>query len=562
MSGAHAQRVRCAIYTRKSSEEGLEQAFNSLDAQREACAAYIVSQRHEGWLPVRDVYDDGGYSGGTLERPGLKRLLAEVEAGRVDVIVVYKVDRLTRSLSDFARIVDVLDARGASFVSITQSFNTTTSMGRLTLNVLLSFAQFEREVTGERIRDKIAQSKAKGMWMGGPVPLGYAVQDRKLLIDENEAATVRHIFARYVALGSGQLLIDELRVQGYRTKVRPQTGGAARGGVPFGRGALFHLLGNRVYLGEIVHKGVSHPGEHPALIDQLLWDQVQATIERNRAEPQRGHRTTERSLLTGILRDGEGRRMSPTHAVNGTKRYRYYVTHASELIANAPLAWRVPAHDLETIVVARLKDMLTDRREIRRLVDAGDGSASALHLAITSGTMLAAQLDAPDKRRELVAAVVTGVQMTEADVTISVSRAALLPLLRIEAATFTDDDAPDAMLLTAPATRTRVGKEVRLLVPADDEVNDRDTRLLALLAEAMDVREMLLANPEQSIDQIARETGRCRSRTARLLRLAFVAPDVVERVIAGEDAAMLTSKGMSTTLPACWRAQTQLLLTH
>ena len=246
--------IRCAVYTRKSTEEGLEQAFNSLDAQREACEAYILSQRHEGWTLAKAAYDDGGFSGGTMERPGLKRLLADVQAGRVDVIVVYKVDRLTRALSDFAKIVDVLDARGASFVSVTQAFNTTTSMGRLTLNVLLSFAQFEREVTGERIRDKIAASKKKGMWMGGNVPLGYRVVDRKLLIDEADAQTVRHIFDRNVVLGSARPLIEELRTSGYRTRVRPRSDGSPPiGGVPFGRGMLFAMLSNRIYRGEIVH---------------------------------------------------------------------------------------------------------------------------------------------------------------------------------------------------------------------------------------------------------------------------------------------------------------------
>ncbi|WP_188699543.1 recombinase family protein, partial [Sphingomonas prati] len=307
--------IRCAVYTRKSTEEGLDQAFNSLDAQREACEAYVLSQRHEGWVLVKAAYDDGGFSGGNMERPGLKRLMADVEAGKVDVIVVYKVDRLTRALSDFAKIVEVLDARGASFVSVTQAFNTTTSMGRLTLNVLLSFAQFEREVTGERIRDKIAQSKAKGMWMGGPVPLGYRVEDRLLVVDEDDARTVRHIFERYVALGSGRALIDELRSEGYRTKVRQQANKPARGGVPFGRGMLFNMLGNRIYLGEIVHKGVAVNGAHLPIITPELWDQVQQTLAAGQVERTSGTNHRAPSLLVGILYDMHGRRMSPSHAV-------------------------------------------------------------------------------------------------------------------------------------------------------------------------------------------------------------------------------------------------------
>jgi len=268
---------RCAIYTRKSSEEGLEQGFNSLDAQREACAAYILSQAGEGWTALTSHYDDGGYSGGSMDRPGLQSLLADIRAGQVDVVVVYKIDRLTRSLPDFARIVERFDAREVSFVSVTQAFNTTTSMGRLTLNVLLSFAQFEREVTGERIREKIAASKAKGMWMGGLVPLGYDLPvngTRTLVENAGEAETVRNIFGRYLALGSVHQLVIELQVQGIHSKVRTTAKGKTLGGQPFSRGALFHLLQNRVYVGEIVHKDACYPGQHPAIVERALFDEV------------------------------------------------------------------------------------------------------------------------------------------------------------------------------------------------------------------------------------------------------------------------------------------------
>src|SRR5436853_580141 len=251
MPRADASRRRCAIYTRKSSEEGLDQEFNSLAAQREACEAYIRSQQHEGWLLAKTHYDDGGFTGGNLERPAAQRLLTDIRARRIDVVVVYKVDRLTRSLADFARLVELFDAQGVSFVSVTQQFNTTSSMGRLTLNMLLSFAQFEREVTGERIRDKIAASKRRGLWMGGPVPLGYDVQDRKLLVNEAEAGTVRHIMQRYCDLSSVRELVEELAAAGLRTKIQRRTSGPHRGGVPFRRGTLFHLLKNRIYLGEI-----------------------------------------------------------------------------------------------------------------------------------------------------------------------------------------------------------------------------------------------------------------------------------------------------------------------
>src|SRR6516162_2962492 len=268
-------KLRCAVYTRKSSEEGLEQEFNSLHAQREACEAFIISQRHEGWSCLLQLYDDGGRSGGNLERPALQLLLADIRDGKVDVVVVYKIDRLTRSLADFAKIVEIFDQKGVSFVSVTQQFNTTTSMGRLTLNVLLSFAQFEREVTGKRIRDKIAASKKKGMWMGGVPPLGYAVRDRKLVIVEREAETVRHIFRRYAALGSVRLLQQELETHGITGKSWTSASGRNWGGKPLGRGALYLILRNPIYRGEIVHKDQTYPGEHRAIIDLDLWDTVQ-----------------------------------------------------------------------------------------------------------------------------------------------------------------------------------------------------------------------------------------------------------------------------------------------
>jgi site-specific DNA recombinase len=277
-------KLRCAVYRRKSSEEGLEQEFNSLDAQREACEAYVASQRHEGWMLSPGLYDDGGFSGGSMERPALRRLLADIAAGEIDVVVVYKVDRLTRALSDFARIVELFDTHRVSFVSVTQAFNTTTSMGRLTLNVLLSFAQFEREVTGERIRDKIAASKKKGMWMGGQPPLGYDVRERKLVVNEAEAATVRSIFRSYVELGSVRELKAELDAASVISKLRTAADGSPYGGKPFSRGALYLMLANRAYRGEIVHKADVYPGEHAAILDEALFAEAQSILANNRVE--------------------------------------------------------------------------------------------------------------------------------------------------------------------------------------------------------------------------------------------------------------------------------------
>ncbi|MEW6767028.1 MAG: recombinase family protein [Pseudomonadota bacterium] len=343
------RKLRCAVYTRKSTEEGLEMEFNSLDAQREACEAYITSQRAEGWILVKDRYDDGGVSGGTLERPALKRLLSDIEDGLVDVVVVYKIDRLSRSLLDFSRLVEVFDRHNVTFVSVTQSFNTTSSMGRLTLNVLLSFAQFEREVIGERIRDKFAASRKKGMWMGGWAPLGYEVKDRKLVINKTDADRVRAIFKRFTQLKSATLLAKELVAKEARNKY----------GHLLDKGVLYKLLNNRVYIGEVVHKGTSYPGEHQAIVDRKLWDHVHAILKTSPRERANKARAQTPALLKGILFGTQGEAMTPTHTRKGGRLYRYYVSQAvlknrerKESIA------RIPADEIERVVVEQVRQLL------------------------------------------------------------------------------------------------------------------------------------------------------------------------------------------------------------
>jgi len=347
--------VRCAIYTRRSTEEGLEQDFNSLDAQREACEAFIMSQKHEGWVALPALYDDGGYSGGTMQRPALQRLLADIAAGGVDIIVVYKVDRLTRALSDFAKIVEVFERHSVSFVSVTQAFNTTTSMGRLTLNVLLSFAQFEREVTGERIRDKIAASKKKGMWMGGNPPLGYDVKDRKLVVNGAEAETVRYIFRCYQELRSVRLLKEHLDAAGIVSKHRTASDGRPHGGKPIARGALYLMLQNHIYRGEIVHKDQAYPGEHDPIVDDDLWHRVQTTLETNRVHRDIGTGTRQLSLFAGLIYDARGEPMTPSHAAKKGVRYRYYVSKS--LVTGNDSATksgqRIPAASIEALVTGR-----------------------------------------------------------------------------------------------------------------------------------------------------------------------------------------------------------------
>ncbi len=366
-----SRRLRCAIYTRKSSEEGLDMEFNSLDAQREACEAYVASQRSEGWAAIRECYDDGGFSGGTLERPALKQLLADIEDGLIDVIVVYKIDRLSRSLMDFAKLVEVFDRNNVTFVSVTQSFNTTTSMGRLTLNILLSFAQFEREVIGERIRDKFAASRKRGMWMGGSVPFGYDVRDRKLVVNSDEAATVRRIFERFVELGSATELARELRRDGIRNKQ----------GTLIDKGYLYRLLNNRVYRGEAVHKGNVYAGEHDAIVSDELWNRVHALMQESPRKRAGDTRSQTPALLKGLIFSETGAAMTPTSTKKGSRRYSYYVS--MDVIRNretgeetAPR--RLAAGMVESAVVGEVRRILQTPEIIRHVAAAlkDEGSAA------------------------------------------------------------------------------------------------------------------------------------------------------------------------------------------
>ncbi len=364
---APLRKTRCAVYTRVSTDERLDMEFNSLDAQREAALSYIQSQKHEGWLAVDDRYDDGGFSGGTMERPALQRLLRDVERDAIDVIVVYKVDRLSRSLTDFARIVDAFERHNVSFVSVTQAFNTTTSMGRLTLNILLSFAQFEREVIGERIRDKFAASRARGLWMGGTPPLGYDVVARKLVVNETEAKLVRLIFSRFLRVGSATKLAQELRRAGHTTKTWTTQNGRHRPGKPLDKGALYKILGNRVYLGEAVHKGTPYPGEHEAIIDRAIWDKVHAILATNTVMRANHSRAQTPALLKGLLFAPGGHAMTPSHTRKAGKLYRYYVATDAIRQGYSGCAVRaVPAAEVEEAVIAQVRHLLQTPEIIAR----------------------------------------------------------------------------------------------------------------------------------------------------------------------------------------------------
>ena len=568
----NGKKHRCAIYTRKSTDEGLDQAFNSLDAQREACAAFILSQKHEGWSASPTVYDDGGYSGGTMERPALKRLMADIEAGQVDVVVVYKVDRLTRALSDFAKLVEVFDRQNVSFVSITQQFNTTTSMGRLTLNVLLSFAQFEREVIGERVRDKIAASKKKGMWMGGQPSLGYDVKDRKLVVNETEAKTVRHIFTRYLDLRSVRELKEDVASAGIRSKQRIRSDGSVCGGQALGRGALYQMLQNRIYRGEITHKGAAYPGQHPAIVDQTLWDQVQALLAANRVEQTTGARAKQPSLLTGLLFDASGERLTPTHAVKKGKRYRYYVS-ASLMTgirkANAA-GWRIPAGNLEGLVIERLRAFLRDRGELLDTVGEHPSSDVGTRQVMERAGQIAEELTnrSPGEIRRLVINLVRRIGIGPQSIEIAVDRQRLISILQGQVVqppdrTETDGTDPeDFVKLSIAARLQRAGREMRMVVQNANDERPADPALLRVLARSHDIANRLVEHPELSVHDIARGEKVTAAYLYSILRLPWLAPDITDAIVNGRQPPRLTARKLirlSTHLPMDWGDQRRLL---
>ena len=554
------QSVRCAIYTRKSSEEGLDQEFNSLDAQREACAAYVVSQRHEGWTLVQDMYDDGGISGGHMNRPGLLQLLEDVKSGNVDVIVVYKVDRLTRSLSDFAKIVDILDGAGASFVSVTQSFNTTTSMGRLTLNVLLSFAQFEREVTGERIRDKIAASKMKGLWMGGTVPLGYEVRDRKLIVDPIGADLVRTIMQAYIKLGSVPRLVNRLAADGIRTRQRILKDGRSYGGVPFGRGVLYDLLSNRLYLGETAHKGVWYPGEHQAIVDQQLFDQVQATLAMNRVAQRTRSNAKDPSLLAGMIRDAAGRRMSPRNTRKGDLKYRYYVSvDDAPTDPNAPVrTTRVAAGEAEAAVTQGLIALFNNPAALVAMVVGDTANALMAQTVQQQASELSGALPtmAPSQLRQLLHAIDLKVVIDGQTMAASLGRAQFAERLGIACIV---EDHNRRCDLQVPQLLNRCGIETRLaIMPSGSGAPEhRDGNLVTLIVKAHQARDHLmgLGSPSSSIATMGQQ------HLSRMARLAFLAPDIIKAILEGRQPKALTARSLLrlSELPLAWNDQRKLL---
>jgi site-specific DNA recombinase len=517
--------VRCAIYTRVSTDQGLEQDFNSLDAQYDASQSYIRSQAHAGWSLLRAKYDDGGFSGGNTDRPALQRLLEDIQSGKIDVIVVYKVDRLTRSLADFAKLVELFDKHDVSFVSVTQQFNTTTSMGRLTLNVLLSFAQFEREVTSERIRDKIAASKRKGLWVGGMAPLGYDTKDRKITVNEAEADCVRVIFRGYLKLGSLNLLMADLRIRGIVTKVRTLKTGETVGGIPFTRGPLAHLLRNRFYLGEVVFKGEILAGEQPAIVDRDLFEAVQAKLN-DQVTNHKVSRTKSEALLSGRIFDDRGHRMTPSHARKRGIKYRYYIS--SVLLQGRPkqagTVSRIPAHEIETLVIKAVRNHLNESTEI--------ADALLIQNHVTRVEVQSDQL---------------GIELADAIGVGSKPKRKSRHVIEVP-------------WCKTPSTRRR-----EILVPESEaHQNIRPIRsenralLVASIARGRRWLGELITDPTANTESIADREGCSVRRVNMTISLAFLAPGLVKAAIDGR-----LPHGMGVVrlsdMPAEWSRQRQML---
>ena len=545
MGSSSPKLKRCAVYTRKSSEEGLEQDFNSLDAQRESCLAFIQSQKSEGWKPVRAQYDDGGYSGGNLNRPALTQLLADIESNLVDTVVVYKVDRLTRSLSDFAKIVEVLDSNGASFVSVTQQFNTTTSMGRLTLNMLLSFAQFEREVTGERIRDKIAASKRKGLWMGGRVPLGYRANGRTLEIERDEASTVRLLFSLYLELESVRRLKQESDQRGLRTKVYTDKNGKISGGLPFGRGSLYHLLSNPIYVGRVPHKEESHEGQHEAIVEVDTWEAVQRKFSEQAPPVSRTNGEHHSSPLRGKLFDESGVRLTPSHTVKSGRRYRYYVSRPNPNAAslssgnNHKPRWRLPGREIERFVEQSVLELMRSPEHLARLA----------RFAQVSQNRLPSLLEQARSGTHAPLNLVERVELTGEEIMIQIG---LTPLLSGQTR---------SIRYAVPARIRRRGVEQKLVLPpgagSHGAARGADPSLLRLIARSRHWFESIASGQASSFKQIAEAEGVSEQFVGNRISLAFLAPQIVESICAGTQREDLTTEALvkRIEIPRSWSEQ-------
>ena len=553
-------KIRCAVYTRKSSEEGLEQSFNSLHAQREACEAYVLSQRHEGWQLLPAHYDDGGFSGGNMERPGLKRLLEDIAAKKVDTVVVYKVDRLTRSLNDFARIVEQFDKQEISFVSVTQQFNTTTSMGRLTLNVLLSFAQFEREVTGERIRDKVAASKKKGMWMGGHIPMGYDLHEGALVINEAEAIQIREIYAQYLKFGSVFDLHEYLKRTTIRSKIRASSTGRTFGGAILSRGTLYNLLNSPLYIGMISHKGTVYPGRHEGIIPEATWKKVSDLIKANRVKRNAARNLPSGRLLIGLLFDVDGNGFTPSHSSKKGRRYSYYISHAAIARRKLKVIQRIPATEIEHVIAARVRSLLSTPLELSRCF--WEFPVKELHGLIDAGLNRTGHLAKPTSPESMrfLRSILKRVVVKEGELSIELHRNALQSeLLEPTPGNQLLKDARQSaedMHLACPFTLKKRGNQVRIVL-SSGEINQSHPApaLMKAVARARDWADRIIAGEARTIEDLVKISGLEKRYVRRVMHCAALSPQMVDAILKGRQPVDMTVMGLTGNLPLDWHQQ-------
>ena len=552
-----SSRIRCAVYTRKSTEEGLEQDFNSLDAQRESCEAFIRSQRSHGWVLMSAHYDDGGISGGTMDRPALQRLLKDIETHRVDLVVVYKVDRLTRSLTDFAKMVEIFESKNISFVSVTQQFNTSTSMGRLTLNVLLSFAQFEREVTGERIRDKIAASKKKGMWMGGVPPLGYDVQDRQLVVNSEEAGTVRTLFQLYLEHETVKALLDKANRRGIVTKRHHRQDGQCVGGRAFSRGQLYRLLSNPLYVGKVMHKGQLFEGQHTGIIHPETFESANELLKRNASRRHSATNAKAPSLLSGLVYDETGDRLCPTHANKKGKRYRYYISKRLMHGNDDGGGWRVPAREFEDAVLSAATLFLRNKRRLLDELRLPSATTSETATAVAQAEALIPRINDGEVLKDLFHRV----HLRPDSLRLEITRSSLLQLL-LGSQEAHADDTEQLIEFSVPLRLRRRGMETKLILEEGTaSLRNVDNRLIALIARSRRWWEMITSGRASSINEVATLEGIDPSDVGRSLQLAFLSPEIVEAIVTGRQPVDLTTQKLRrlSALPFAWDQQAQLL---
>ncbi|MEM7461496.1 MAG: recombinase family protein [Pseudomonadota bacterium] len=556
---AHRQ-LRVAIYTRKSSEEGLEQEFNSLDAQREACEAFIASQKELGWKPLSHRYDDGGLSGGSMERPALLRLLENVKAKQVDVVVVYKIDRLTRSLIDFSRIVEIFDTNSVSFVSVTQQFNTSTSMGRLTLNMLLSFAQFEREVTAERIRDKIAASKKKGMWMGGLVPIGYDNDDRKLVINDAEAETVRWLFQTYLQLGSVRKLKQAADARGIVSKPRKANRSNLTGSVPLSRGHLYRILANPIYKGCIRHGNDLYSGLHEAIIEKETFDRVQMMLAIKASNRRTRTNITQPHLLTGLLFDETGDRLSPTHANKKGRRYRYYISNRLiQARRRDKDGWRLPAKQIESIILNEITRLLRNKVRLLDMCGYRDCNTETAQITITAGAALANELETANTEdvKQRLQTILNRIVLQRDSITLRIDRFGLTKMLGVTSDSQSDGEV-GLFIIRLPIQLRRRGVEARLvLTEKPNSYSSLDPNLIRLLGQAHSFFDKLSSGECKTISELAHITGSNAAEISRILPLAFLAPEIARAIMSGRQPVELTAEALKRLdhVPYLWKDQ-------